>query len=237
MLACMPLTTQQLLELVGAKASVHDLRTYFGVDRSTGAVPDYTGGRFEFLDGGGDRPAVADVITPGDLVAVQMLSVRVPREVALDLLEGPLGRTVSALLADVDSDVPLGSPRAGSLLAVGEAADLAWHLLEDQAAMGWVTAGKLLARKRPKLIPVYDRVVRCALGTAGLPSFWLWLNDRFSDSDGALPAALSDACDRARMPDSVSPARVFDVILWMRHHASHREVGCLRADLPAVTPV
>lgn len=82
--------------------------------------------------------------------------------------------------------VELGSREAAALLAPGEAADRAWHLLEDQDDMGWVTAGKLLARKRPRLVPVYDRVVRCAFGTRGL-SFWLWLNDRFSDYGGALP--------------------------------------------------
>ena len=51
--------------------------------------------------------------------------------------------------------------------------------------MGWVTAGKLLARKRPRLIPVYDRVVRCALGRPAKP--WRWLNDAFALDAEALP--------------------------------------------------
>lgn len=233
MLGPMPLSTLQILELVAADAAVGALRTYFGVERPEGELPSYTGGRFEFLDGGGDLAEVEDRITPGDLIAVQMLSVRVPRDVALDLLEGPLGRAIAALLADVSTEVELGTAEAAALLAPGGAADRAWRMLKDQDDMGWVTAGKLLARKRPKVIPVYDRVVRCALSTHGLPSFWLWLNDRFGEAGGALPALLRDVRGRAGVPDAVSPARVLDAVVWMRHQASHREVRCLRRQLPA----
>ncbi|WP_406130679.1 DUF6308 family protein [Streptomyces canus] len=36
----------------------------------------FTGSRFEHLAGGGDRQAVANVVTADDLIAVQTLSVR-----------------------------------------------------------------------------------------------------------------------------------------------------------------
>lgn len=231
----MPVNAQQLLDFVAHPTSVDALRGYFGVGRPAGEVPRYTGGRFEFIAGGGDLPESANAITAGDLVAVQMLSVRVPREVTLDLLEGPLGRAVAALLADIDPSVELGTPEAAALLAKGSAADRAWRMLEDQDDMGWVTSGKLLACKRPKLIPVYDRVVRCALGSAGLPSFWLWLNERFSDDRGALSTLLAETRHAAGAADAVSPARALDVIVWMRHHRSHLERGCERRDLPAVS--
>lgn len=234
MLYAMPLTTQQLLDLVADPASVEDLRSYFGCDLPVGEVPPYTGGRFEFLAGGGDHTDAANVITAGDLIAVQMLSVRVPGEVALDLLDGPLGRAVGALLAEVDPSVELGTPEAGTLLTEGGAADRAWNLLEDQDDIGWVTAGKLLARKRPKLIPVYDRVVRCALGTRGLPSFWLWLHERFGDEQRALPTMLARSRRAAGVDEAVSAARVLDVIVWMRHRGSHRELRCERLELPQV---
>jgi hypothetical protein len=35
-----------------------------------------------------------------------------------------------------------------------------------ETAAGWVTAGKLLARRRPHLVPVYDGVVKCGRGAA-----------------------------------------------------------------------
>lgn len=235
MLRAVPVTTPQLMNLVADPVSVDDLRAYFGSDLPVGEVPSYTGGRFEFLAGGGDHPQAKNTITAGDLVAVEMLSVRVPAEVALDLLDGPLGRAVGALLADVDPFVELGTPQAAALLAAGGAADQAWRLLEAQADMGWVTAGKVLARKRPKLIPVYDRVVRCALATAGLPSFWLWLDERFAGSYRALPALLEETRRSAGIHEAVSSARILDVIVWMRHHTSHLERQCERLGLPEVT--
>lgn len=235
MLYPMPVTTQHLLDLVADPTSVADLRTYFGCGLPAGEVPSYTGGRFESLEGGGIRPETVNLITAGDLVAVQMLSVRVPRGVTLDLLDGPLGRAVGALRADIDPSVELGTPAAGALLAEGGPAERAWKLLKKQEGMGWVTTGKLLARKRPMLIPVYDRVVRCTLGTHGLPSFWLWLNARFSENQRELPGLLADTRRAADADEAVSAARVLDVIVWMRHHGSHRESRCGRVDLPEVS--
>jgi Family of unknown function (DUF6308) len=54
-------------------------------------LPAFEGGRFEILDGGGDRPEVRDRFTASDLLAVELLSVHVPARVILDLLEGALG--------------------------------------------------------------------------------------------------------------------------------------------------
>ncbi|MEV5508792.1 DUF6308 family protein [Streptomyces orinoci] len=43
------------------------------------------------------------------------------------------------------------------VLAEGSPADQAWHLLCAQYGVDWVIAGKLLVRKRPRLLPVYDK--------------------------------------------------------------------------------
>src|SRR5690625_271645 len=59
------------------------LRRYFGLDGST----PLTGSRFERLGGGGDAPANADRITAQDIVALSMLSIRVPGRAARRLLE------------------------------------------------------------------------------------------------------------------------------------------------------
>jgi hypothetical protein len=48
-------------------------------------TPGFTGRRFESLGGGGDHAVTRDLITAEDLVAVQMLSVHVPADVAIDL--------------------------------------------------------------------------------------------------------------------------------------------------------
>lgn len=109
-------------------------------------------------------------MTADDLIAVQTLSVRIPAQAALDLLEGDLAVRVSKLLSRVPLDIHMVEAEAADL-ADGSPAHTAWHLLRDQPGIGWVTAGKLLARKRPRLLPVYDQVVRCVLGRP--KSLWL----------------------------------------------------------------
>jgi Family of unknown function (DUF6308) len=218
----------ELMSIVDDLRSVDDLREYFGVGAPPGTAPPFTGGRFDQLAGGGDRTGFEHLITPDDLIAVELLSVHVPKHVALELLEGPLGEDVAAELRALDTDVDLGSAAAANLLADGGPADLAWRLLKAPDGMGWVTAGKLLARKRPRLIPVYDGVVRCALGRP--PNAWLWLNDSFSEGQRELARRLVDIRQRTGVPDAVPPPRVLDVVLWMRHRRSHRSSRCRRLE-------
>jgi hypothetical protein len=123
---------------------------------------------------------------------------------------------LSELLQAVPADLDLADADA-SHAAPGSPADQAWHLLRDQPDVGWVTAGKLLARKRPRLIPVYDRVVRCAVGRPA--SFWLSLHAALREDDGALHRALSDLREAAGLPETVSALRVCDVAVWMGHRA------------------
>jgi hypothetical protein len=219
-----PIDLAQLLAVIDDPRSVSDLRTYFGTGLPSGVLPSYTGGRFELLGGGGERHDVADRITADDLIAVQMLNVLVPGEVALDLLEGDFGRAVAAQLARIPSDITIAAPVAESLLADGGPADTAWRLLREPDGMGWVTTGKLLARKRPQLVPVYDRVVRCAFGHP--LGAWLWLHGLFTTDGGALHTRLLSIRDAAGIPARVSALRVLDVIVWMRHRCDHRLRGC-----------
>jgi hypothetical protein len=207
---------QRLRILLGAERVVDDLRRYFGIDLPPGGVA-FTGSRFEHLAGGGDRPEAADRITAEDLVAVQSLSVTVPATVALDLLEGPLGARLSGLLSDIPRDIDMVDADA-DVVADDSPADQTWHLLRDQPDVGWVIAGKLLARKRPRLLPVYDKVVRCALGRPR-PSFWLALRAELRADDRALHRELLALRQVAGVPETVSALRVCDVAVWMGHRA------------------
>jgi hypothetical protein len=216
-----PVDLATLLAVVDAPQAADDLAAYFR-PALPGAAPVYSGSRFEFLAGGGDRPETADVITTDDLVAVTLLRVDVPGDVALHLLEGDLGREITRHLEQIPTDVGISDPAAAALLADGGPADVAWHLLEQQHGMGWVVTNKLLARKRPRLIPVYDTVVACALGSpAGL---WNWLVPLFAD--GELEKHLVAARERAGIPAEVTPLRVLDVVVWMDHRTAHQRQGC-----------
>ncbi|MFF0190827.1 DUF6308 family protein [Streptomyces sp. NPDC005244] len=212
----------RLRVLLGAEGVVDDLRRHFGIGLPPGQAP-FTGSRFEHLAGGGDRWEVADRFTAEDLVAVQTLSVTVPAPVALDILEGPLGARLSHLLHAIPKDTDMVDAGA-EVVADGSPADQAWHLLRDQSDVGWVIAGKLLARKRPRLLPVYDRVVRCAVGRP--PSFWLALRTALREDDAALHRQLLELREVAGVPGTVSALRVCDVAVWMGHRA--QEHACPR---------
>ncbi|WP_257134994.1 DUF6308 family protein [Streptomyces sp. wa1063] len=210
---------QRLHAVLDAEQVADDLRRYFAIGLPPGAGV-FTGGRFEHLTGGGDRRQVANRFTAEDLIAVQTLSVTVPAPVALDLLEGPLGAQLSHLLRSIPADTDLADADA-SVVADGSPAHQAWSLLENQHKVGWVIAGKLLARKRPRLLPVYDRVVRCALGRP--PSFWTELRTALRENDGGLHHRLIDLRQSAGLPDTVSALRIADVAVWMAHPApGHR---------------
>ncbi|MCX5326827.1 DUF6308 family protein [Streptomyces sp. NBC_00120] len=200
-----------------------NLRRYFGTSLVHEAAP-FTGSRFEHLAGGGDREPVANVVTADDLIAVQTLSVRIPAQVALDLLEGDLGLRLATMLSDIPFDVDMVEVEAADL-SKGAPADTAWRVLWDQPGIGWVTAGKLLARKRPRLLPVYDQVVRCILGRP--TSFWLDLHGALRADNHALHRELLGLRQAADLPVTVSALRVCDVVLWMHHRTDHQQRSCI----------
>ncbi len=80
-------------------------------------MPRYSGSSFEFLAGGGARPETANRITPDDLVAVTLLSVNVPGDVALQLLEGNLGPDITRHLEQIPTNASINDPAAVELFA------------------------------------------------------------------------------------------------------------------------
>ncbi|SDH47498.1 hypothetical protein SAMN05216377_12326 [Pseudonocardia oroxyli] len=136
--------------------AAHLLHQYFIRRDERDGSPFYTGGQFERF-AGGDRPDVADTFTVDDLVAVSMLSVTVPGRAALNIL-GPDAGELAELLAAIPTDVDLVDAEP-HMIDDGSAANHLWQALRSQAGIGPVVAGKLLARKRPRLVPVMDSVV------------------------------------------------------------------------------
>ena len=99
----------------------------------------------------------------------------------------------------------------------GSSADELWRALVRLPGINWVTAGKLLARKRPRLIPVYDRVVKAALGRGDADEWWRPLRQALVD-DPNVVARLRALRDKAHIGDTVSLLRVLDVCIWMQEH-------------------
>jgi hypothetical protein len=178
------------------------VRAYFADDPATGQAR-YSGAHFERLGGGGELPEVAYQITAEDLLAVSMLSVPVVSYYALHVLDYR-GREISSLLAQIPLDVTLADDQAERLIAEGGPAWELWQLLhdikprpQDRNRLGKVAAGKLLARKRPRLIPVYDSYVENVLSRTRTHGTW-WRDLRCQlTKDAALVSELQTVRTRA----------------------------------------
>jgi hypothetical protein len=177
----------------------------------------FTGRWFERLGGGGDRPKMRDRFTAEDLVAVTFLSVEVAPEAAWALLAGR-PEDFNGLLKEIPSAQDLWSVPDAEI-EKGSAADRLWHALDDLDGVGWVTAGKLMARKRPRLIPIYDDVVQRAFDLEK-GTWWTSLRDVLAATPEIIDAATQLRTDSG-IGDDVSVLRVIDVAVWTKDRRRH----------------
>lgn len=147
-------------------------------------------------------------VTVDDLLAVSLLDVRIPPVAVRGLLGADRGQ-VAKLLHRIDPDRDLwASGRADAL----EAAGALWTWVRGYREVGPVIAGKLLARKRPRLIPIVDSVV---IDSLRADKFTYW---------ESIAAALENPERRAQVEDlrpewltpAVTTLRLLDVAMWMR---------------------
>lgn len=188
------------------------LSTYFH-SRGSDGEPAYTGAMFETFAGGGDQPTTADRFSADDIVAVSTLNVNVPAAATLRIL-GAQSQTLSELLSVIPADLDLHDADAMPHISTGAPADKLWHGLRG-AGCGPVTTGKLLARKRPRLLPVIDGVVIETLKHPRGQSFWLTLHHELRAHDARLVTLLEAARNKAEVGDRVSIIRCFDVVAWL----------------------
>lgn len=206
-------------ELRDEGVTVGLVEAYFADDPAT-VRARYSGSYFERLGGGGDRPETAYQFTAEDLLAVSMLSVPVVRYYALHVLDYK-ARELSGLLAQIPLDVTLADPDARELIAQDGPAQALWQVLHDiksrpqaRNRLGPIAAGKLLARKRPQLIPVYDSYVKKVLRRPTDDQSW-WHDLRcqlIKDKD--LVPELETVRARAGA-GHLSLLRTFDIMCWM----------------------
>ncbi|MGY1653404.1 DUF6308 family protein [Geodermatophilus sp. SYSU D01119] len=182
-----------------AEAYLHE---YYG--RGEGSA--YTG---SYFDGwGGEQDLYR--FTAEDVVAVTFLSVVVPPMAAHRLLHADADR-FNALLRDVGPDRDFADE-----LKPMHREWPGWRLetaLRDLPGVGRTIASKLCARKRPRLLPIYDSIV--AEVTDAYSTQWEPLRQQLRADDGALQARLLRLRATVGLDDSVSALRVYDVISWM----------------------
>lgn len=172
----------------------------------------YSGARFDVLDGGGDREEVRDHFTYADLLSPGLLSTPLERHSVLTMLGEHLPHLharAQRLLERLPTRTDLKNAD-DSTLAVAD--ELRQTLLE-MPGIGPVIASKLMARKRPRLIPIIDSVVTETLHHPGDNQFWARLRGYLRTDD--LHERLLNIGDESAAPDGTSAIRIFDVIVWM----------------------
>lgn len=200
-----------ILQVEQADTAETALRNYFAGGRS----PDYSGSRFERFAGGGDRAPVANEFTAADLVAVTLLSVNIPGQAALRILgdcDPDYREQLCLLLRRLPTGIDLADASDDHLAD----AEQLWGLLSSNHDVGPTKTSKLLARKRPHLLPVIDSVVTAAVGhRRGTDSFYRNLRAALHADDGALTAHLRRVREQADIGGDISIIRVFDILVWM----------------------
>ncbi|SET22314.1 DUF6308 family protein [Geodermatophilus poikilotrophus] len=182
-----------------SSTAVRYLRTYYGLDDGR----RYTGSYFDDWQGNAE-----DRFTAEDLVAVSFLSVFLPPLAARELLAeraDHFAQLLSAIGPDHD------------LVEVSDSIDGSWPVRELYTALrrlrgvGPTIASKLCARKRPRLVPVYDSIVARVTDASRRQWEPLRLELRRNDLHDRLVALRAEA----RVGEHVSPLRIYDVVTWM----------------------
>lgn len=134
---------------------------------ATGSTPPRTGARFDGWAGGGDMPSIINRIVADDLVAVSFLSVDIHPRAAIGILDTHADE-ITDLLGAIPADIDLWDADIDRLNSDDSPASELWALLRGWKYGSWnvgqTRASKGMARKRPRLIPIYDSVVRPLMG-------------------------------------------------------------------------
>jgi hypothetical protein len=154
-----------------------------------------------------------DRFGPVDFLAIQALEVSVPSGSTLQVL-GAAADKCKALLNDLPRG-PIWKAKR-SVFEPGGAAIELYRLLDDLPGVGATKATKLMAAKRPHLIPIQDAFVEEELI---LPRgrFWLPMYDQLADA--SLRDLIGEVTKAA--PENISLLRRVDVAVWM--HVSDRK--------------
>lgn len=174
-------------------------------------VPDYSGARFEAVASLNPDP---HSIGPAEFTAVSMLSVNIPAQAAIRLL-GRDAREIGELLEQIPDDRDIVDVSSAEL-ATGSAASRLWDVLRRGGdRLGRTKTSKLIAAKRPRLIPIWDSFVEQATGL-DTSDYWRRFQRVLTVDDYAVWNWLTDLRTHApSVPPNVSNLRILDVLLWM----------------------
>lgn len=187
------------------EAALNYLDRYFGRNGEA-----FLGAEFDTWGKPDGRDPEPNRFTSEDLIALSFLSVPVGGLAARQLLRDR-SEELEMLLHELGPDrdlAEIGEPLADDWVG--------WRLMSalrgiDQ--IGPTRASKLLARKRPRLRPIYDTVVAAVTGTS--EQQWEPVRKALCSDGGALQHRLVLLHQAADLPEAVPYLRVLDVVAWM----------------------
>jgi hypothetical protein len=198
---------------------VDKVREYFGRPGSSEGVP-FDGAAFETF---GRAWSDNNQVTPADLVAVTLLSMEIRRNsrsgISTDAalrIEADSGR-IATILSRIPTDRELwtlSGPEYERWVGPGSPSDLLWTYFRSECGLGPVATFKLLARKRPELLPIRDSATAAALGSTNRwwESWWRALSSS-PDLRGLIGEIRSDAG-----VEHLSLLRTADIVIWQRRN-------------------
>ena len=157
-----------------------------------------------------------EAFTIGDLAAASLLDVRFGPHTVVELLERD---ECNSLLAQIPTNTALWEVTAEQLNRDSAAWRL-WERLTSIPGVSTTRASKLLARKRPHLMPILDSVITSSLCLDGLDS-WQALREALTPSlrAGIDELALAAIDHGASQPSTL---RLLDVATWMTYSQSRQ---------------
>ncbi|UEJ81856.1 DUF6308 family protein [Brachybacterium halotolerans subsp. kimchii] len=189
-------------------------------------LSDYAqGGRFTgayFQELTLEDPTDPDEIDIADIAALSLLEVKATPKAAGYLLKDEDFRKAfrECMSAWPDRDLADLSPDEAAKLESDEGLNPAWRLVKAADDFGPTRTAKLLARKRPRLIPIWDSFVEEELGFANSNHYWTAFHAALTEDDRALHTKLEELADDAGVRDRYSHVRVLDIVVWMERRNS-----------------
>lgn len=171
----------------------------------------YTGGAWDTFDPAGDRVATVDEFTAADLASCALLSAEIGGRATVEILirqRDDLSEMLAQIPIDVDFiDIEIDGSEWKAL-------DQLYYRLRAIHGIGPTRTTKLLARKRPRLAPIVDDVLRDTV-FQGWSAYWAPLHKALRADDKRLWKFLQDMHREAGLAPAVPTLRVFDVLAWM----------------------
>lgn len=183
--------------------------------------PAYAGSRFDdFLPDENPR----DRFTAADLLATGLLSVHVPADGIVQVLTNEKrAQEMNSLLAelpDEDDLFGLSDQKFDELLDGKKSPGTKlWNMLRHKdtpklLGIGPTLTSKLLARKRPRLIPIWDSKIGKQLGLEDSGGHWRTMRELLTQDDGELVDRLARIQRESGQEGRISLLRTFDVAVW-----------------------